>query len=274
MLWGVLVANAFVASLKAALGVTIGSIALVADAIHSAIDASSNVVGLIGMTFAAKPPDREHPYGHRRFETIASLVIGVLMVAGIIEILQRAFTAEHEPEASWPVVAVVAGTIVFNVFISRYEHSRGHALHSSILAADSAHTMSDAFAALVVLAALVGSLMGWSGLDRIAALVVCAIIAWTGVRIIRSNLQALVDASALPREAIEDVAREVSRVRAVRAVRSRRSGDAVHVDLSIIVDGEVPLREAHDTSHDVMDAIRRAFPEVDDVVVHIEPDER
>lgn len=272
MLWGVLAANAFVAALKGGIGIAIGSLALVADAIHSTIDASSNVVGLIGMTVAAKPPDREHPYGHRRFETLASLVIGILMVSGIVEILQRAFTSDHEPEASWPIVAVVGATILLNVGISRFEHRRGAELHSSILHADSAHTASDAFAASVVLASLIGSILGLPGLDRIAALIVCAIIAWTGARIIRTNLRALVDASALPREEIEAVVLAVAGVRAVRDVRSRRSGDAVHVDLAIALDPEQRLEAAHDKSHDVVDAIRDAFPVVDDVVVHIEPD--
>ncbi len=270
----VLIANLTVASVKFAVGFVIGSLALVADAIHSLLDASSNIVGLVGITAAAKPPDRGHPYGHRRFESVASLVIGVLVAAGLVEVLRHAIAAALEggaaPEVTWTAIGAVATTIVVNIAISRYEQSQGNKLRSSILHADADHTMSDALSATTVLASLVAVKCGLTWVDTLAAFAVAAFIGRTAWRLIAFNLGALSDAVAVPTDIVRERALSVSSVKRVDDIRSRRAGDHVYVDLSIHLNGELSLNQAHSIAHEVVDCVK-TIPDVADVVVHTEP---
>lgn len=275
VLWIVLGLNLLVAMGKLAVGSMIGALSLIADGIHSLLDASSNVVGLVGVAAAAKPPDAEHPYGHRRFETLASVVIGLLIAGGLVEILRRVWDGlrgQHAPpEVTWPALAFVAATIVINGFISRYESKRAEALRSSILAADAGHTFSDALAAAAVLASFVAVRLGAGWADLAAAVVVAVFIARTAWKILAINLGVLADRAVLDPRAVHEVACRVEGVRGCHRIRSRGHHDHVHVDLHVHLDPMLPLRDAHAKTHEVIAAIRAAFPEVKDVVIHTEP---
>lgn len=275
VLWGVLGLNLLVAGGKLAVGTITGALSLVADGIHSLLDASSNVVGLVGISLAGKPPDAGHPYGHRRFETIASVAIGLLIAAGLVEILRRVWdglTGDYAPpEVGWLAIAFVAATIVINLGISRYERKRGKELRSSILEADAGHTMSDALAATAVLASFIAVALGVGWADLVAALVVAVFIGRTAWTILATNLGVLADHAVLDPRAVHEVACRVEGVHGCHRIRSRGHHDHVHLDLHIHLDPELPLIDAHSKTHEVMEALRAAFPEVKDVVIHTEP---
>lgn len=275
VLWVVLGLNLLVASGKLAVGAAAGALSLVADGVHSLLDASSNVVGLLGVAAAAKPPDAGHPYGHRRFETIASVAIGLLIAAGLLEIARRVWgglVGDHDPpEVSWLAAIFVAGTIVINLVISRYELRRGRELRSPLLEADAGHTFSDALAAAAVLASFVAVILGVGWADLVGAIVVCLFIARTAYVILATNLGVLADRAVLDPMAVHDVVCRIEGVYGCHQIRSRGHQDHVHVDLHIQLDPLLPLETAHAKTHEVMARIRASFPEVKDVVIHTEP---
>ena len=275
VLFGVLILNALVATTKLSVGAIVGATSLIADGVHSLLDGASNVVGLIGLSMAERPPDAGHPYGHQRFETLATLMIALLIGAGLYEILQAAWggfgTGRAAPGVTWWSIGFVGATIVINLGISRYETRRGNALNSSILHADSAHTYADALAATAVLVAFIAMKLGMTWADPVATLVVAGFIAQTAWSLLRENIDVLADGVRLEPEAVHAVAMAVPGVLGVHQVRSRGNADWIYVDLHVQVEGSLTVDAAHIVSHEVVVAICEAFPNVRDVVAHIEP---
>ena len=268
--------NLGVAAAKLAVGSMSGSIALWADGLHSLLDGSSNVVALVGIWFAHLPPDDHHPYGHRKFEAVAALAIAAFLFFACFEVLTSAvdrFRGGHVVEQSTLMYAVVVATLFVNLFVSRYEKVQGQRLRSDVLLADSAHTGSDVWATLLVLVSLVCARLGWTFVDGAAAIVIAGVIAWAGWKIIERTLPTLSDAALVPAAELVGVAETVPGVRECHDVRSRGVADEVLVDLHILVDPLLPIAEAHQIGHRVEHVVRERWPEVHEVLVHIEPDE-
>jgi cation diffusion facilitator family transporter len=275
VLWLVLGLNLVVAATKLIVGTLAGALSLMADGVHSALDASSNVVGLVGLALARRPADPGHPYGHRRFESMAAVIIGLLIAGGVVEIVRRVvegFVAGREPpRITWVTVAVVAVTVVINLSISAYEARRARTLRSALLHADSRHTFSDALSAGAVLIGFAGVALGVPWADPIAALVVTVFIAHTAYGVLRQNVGTLADEARLDPDAVGRVALGVSGVRQVHQVRSRGAADHVYLDLHVHLDPDMRLADAHAKTHEVAAALREAYPEVADVIIHTEP---
>jgi cation diffusion facilitator family transporter len=159
-----------------------------------------------------------------------------------------------------------------SLFVSWYEARAARQLQSEILAADAMHTRSDLYASLTVLASLTAAKAGYPGLDMVAALFIVLLIGRSGVRIIGQSLHVLSDASRLPPSTVEKVALEVEGVREVHAVRSRGTADAIYMDLHILVDPTLTVAKAHEIAHRVEASLKEQFPDVADMVVHVEPD--
>jgi len=261
--------------IKAWVGKHIDSVAVIADAIHSLLDASSNVVGLIGISIAARPADDNHPYGHRRFETVASVIIGLLIAGSVFElgrtIYEGLLAPHHTPRVSWTSFVAVALTAPLNFALSAYERRRAKQLRSAVLAADAKHALSDAVSACVVLASFAAVAAGWRSADLVAAAVVCVFIVRTAWHVLSTNVGALTDCAQLDPREVKRIALAVEGVRGTHRIRSRGSNDYVYVDLHVHLDPLMPLQQAHSLSHDVADALRTHFENVKDVVVHIEP---
>jgi cation diffusion facilitator family transporter len=275
VLWIVLALNLVVAGLKLSIGLWAGAVALIADGVHSLLDGSSNVVGLVGLRAAAKPPDPGHPYGHRRYEALSAAGIGVLILLGFVGIAQsivERFSVQSEPPrvGPWSVV-VVALTIVVNLGISRYESRRGRELSSRLLEADSQHTLSDAVAAGIVLVSFAGSAAGLPWADVVAATIVCAFIGRTGWLVVQEAFQSLADAAQLDPGAVYDCVVAVPDVLGAHKIRSRGLASHIHVDFHIQLDPNLSLHQAHQITHRVAAAVRARFPGVEDVVIHTEP---
>jgi cation diffusion facilitator family transporter len=275
ILFIVLGLNLTVAAIKLALAATTGALSLLADGIHALLDASSNVVGIVGIAVAGRPADAGHPYGHRRFETLAALCIGLLILSGMAGILRglwEGIAGRRElPEVTALSAGILTLTVLANFAISRYEARKATDLHSGVLQADAGHTLSDTLGSLAVLASFGAAWLGFREADLVAAVVVALLIARTAWSVLRENLGVLADRARLDPLAVHQVAMSIAEVRGAHKIRSRGSADHVHVDLHIHVDPTMTVERAHRVTHDVAGAVRAAFPEVADVLIHTEP---
>jgi cation diffusion facilitator family transporter len=275
VLWLVLALNLAVAAIKLAVGAATGALSLLADGVHALLDASSNVVGLVGIAFASRPADAGHPYGHRRFETLAAVSIGLLILSGMAGVVRGIWDGmmghRPAPTVTWISAGLVFVTIVANLGISRYEARRGTELKSALLAADAGHTLSDTFGAIAVLVSFGAVALGLRWADMIAAVVVSVLIGRTAWSVLGANLGVLADHARLDPHRVREIAMRVDEVRGAHKIRSRGSPDHVHVDLHIHVDPGMTVERAHQITHDVARAVRAAFPEVADVMIHTEP---
>ena len=268
-----LVANYAVAAAKLLYAQQTGTLAFSADGVHSLLDGTSNVVGLIGMRAASKPADDNHPYGHQRFEALAALAIGALILGGLWQIVSRSLAALSGAPAipGWNALYVAGGTFVVNVLVARYEARRGRELKSAILSADARHTASDSLATLVLLVSIVAAHFGVRYADPVAALVIGAVVAHTAWRVLRENVGVLSDERRIEPAAIHKIAMGIDGVQGAHKIRSRGSVDHVAVDLHIHVDPSMSVEVAHKITHEVADRIRAELTEVHDVVIHTEP---
>lgn len=267
--------NAAVAASKLSVAYAFDLVALVADGVHSVLDGSSNVVGLVGLSLAARPPDSGHPYGHRRFESLAALVIGALIATAFFEIVGKVYASFQghapPPHVTWSAVVIVAVTIVVNIGISRYESHHARRLRSALLEADSAHTRSDAFAASAVLLSFGGVALGFTWADWVGAAVVSIFVGRTAWNVISSSVLSLVDSAQLSTDEVRSIVMSVTGVYDAHNIRSRGEQNAVHLDLHIHLNGALSLVEAHHKTHEVKALLMAHFPNVCDVVIHTEP---
>ncbi len=277
VLWIVLFLNLGVALAKYIYGIISGSTAMQADGIHSVFDSAGNVVGLIGISLATKPADHDHPYGHFKFETYASLIIGILLLlaaaevgsSAIISLINNEFNATVTPLS----FVVMVATLIINISVSRYESACGKNLNSEILLADSKHTLSDALVSTGVIIGLVLMQLGFAAADALMALVVMVAILLTAVDVFRAGLQTLSDKSRIPEEDIRAIVLGISGVKKPHMIRSRGTKDEVYVDLHVLVDPNMTVLESHQLSDDIEIRINEAFPQAKDILVHVEPDD-
>lgn len=275
VLWIVLVLNLVVAAAKYFYGLASGSASMQADGIHSVFDSVGNVIGLVGISLAARPADEGHPYGHAKFETYGSLIIGVLLLLAAFEVgssavgkLQSgAYTAQVTPVS----FVVMVGTLVVNLGVTLYERRAGKRLHSQILSADAAHTLSDAFVSIGVIVGLGLVAAGFPMADPIMALFVTVAILITAAGVFRTGLRTLSDHAALPAEDIAAAGSAVPGIIEVHCVRTRGTEAEVYCDLHALVDPSMTVLEAHQLGDAVEQHIIRDFPQVKEVLVHIEP---
>ena len=274
VLWLVLLANWAVASLKIAVGLWIQSTAMTADGLHSFLDGASNVIGLVAMHYASQPADRDHPYGHQKFEALAALAIGVMIGVGAIELGKMAFRAIMEnahPSVAPESIAAMLGTLVVNLVVTRAEQRAGRRLNSTLLLADAQHTLSDVFVSSAVVGSLVISWLSVGRADGIVALGVLGFVVFTGWTIVSQAAGILTDSIRIDPDAVRRTCAAIPDVVAVTDVRSRGMEGSVYVDLKIHVQPQLSIQRAHAASDAVESAISQAFPEVIDVVVHVEP---
>ena len=274
VLWITLGLNLAVSAGKVVVGQLSGSLAMVADGFHSLVDGANNVIGLIVAAFAFRPPDTGHPYGHRKFETAATSLIGIALLALAWEIFSSAFgRSAREPllEISLLNWAMMAATIGVNLFVSWYEAREGRRLGSAFLVADATHTRADLYVSLGVVASFVAALVGVTWADSLVAVVIAAIIACQAGVILLGAFHVLTDRAAIPAEEIERLAAGIAGVVSVDGIRTRGRRDAIYVDLTLRLDGETTLRNAHAVADRIEAALGKAYPGIADVVVHLEP---
>lgn len=274
VLYRVLVLNLAVALVKIVLGYVTGAVSILSEGFHSLTDAASNVVALVGVSIARQPPDADHPYGHRKYETIASLGILIFLIVVLVEVLAAAYDRLVNggiPRVFPEGIGVMTATLVVNLFVVRYELREARRLHSEVLQADAMHTRSDVLTSATVLAALVGVWFGYPWLDPLAALVVAVFIGRAGWHIAQEASRILGDQVVIAEDDVRTVVRSVPEVLGCHHIRTRGPADHVFMDLHIWLDGQTPLEAAHATSHVVKDRLMKRFPQLADVIIHIEP---
>jgi cation diffusion facilitator family transporter len=270
----VLVLNLVVAVAKIVFGYLSGAISILSDGFHSLTDTVSNVVGLAGVQAARKPPDREHPYGHRKYETVAAASIVIFLIIVVAEIVRSAvgrFSRGGQANITLASFVVMVGTMAINLFVVRYERRAGHDLSSEVLIADAMHTRSDVLTSLTVIVALAGARAGLPILDAVAALVVAVFILYAGYEIARDALRILSDRIVIEEDDLHQVVMSVPSVLGCHHIRTRGAVDHVFLDLHIWLDGATRLDEAHRVSHVVKDRLMAKYPQIVDAIIHIEP---
>ncbi|HKI99244.1 MAG TPA: cation diffusion facilitator family transporter [bacterium] len=275
VLWVVLALNLAVAVAKLAIGYSVDSLGMVADGFHSVMDGSSNVIGLVGMYLASRPPDLDHPYGHHKYESFSALAIALLLGLTALEVVRAGITRLGSAEHAKPTAlafAVMVATMVVNALVTHYESRQGRFHKSEVLVADAGHTRSDIFVSLSVLVGLGAAWMQVYWLDALVAFAIAVLIVRIAWQILVRGTSTLMDTTMLKPEEIAAVVDAVPGVRSSSHIRSRGEPPNLFIDLEIQLDPETPLREAHRIAHEVREACLRAF-EATDTVVHMEPDE-
>jgi cation diffusion facilitator family transporter len=277
VLLSVLFANLAVAVAKIVFGYYTRSVAITSDGYHSLTDSFSNIVGLVGLRIARKPPDIDHPYGHRKYETLTAAGIFVALILVVEEVVRNAIEHLRTGEAGTVTgtsFAVMILTLAVNLGVVAYERRKARQLSSELLLADAMHTRSDVFTSLGVIGSLIGVKLGYPILDPIGGLVVAVFIALTGFEIAREASRILTDRIVMEEEDIRRVVMGVPRVVGCHQIRSRGSADHVFLDLHVWVRPDLRLDEAHHISHQVKDALMVKYPEIADAIIHIEPPPR
>ncbi len=271
-------ANLGLAGFKLVAGLLGHSFALVADGIESVSDVVSSTVVFFGLKFAIKPPDEDHPYGHGKAEPIAAVVVGLaLMVAAVfiaIESIELIRIPHALPRAYtlWVLLAVVTVKLVLN----RYVTGVGRELDSSAVESDARHHLSDAVTSAFAFVGISAAL--WTGnaaADDWAALCASPVILFGAVRQLRKPLAELLDTTPSPQveEDVRSTAAEVPGVVELDKCHVRKVGFRYYVDLHVVVDGGISVRQGHAIAHLVEDAVLRSAPRIAEVLVHVEPNE-
>lgn len=261
---------------KLVVGLMTGALSLVADGLDSLFDGLANVVGLVGIELGRRPPDANHPYGHRKIETMAALAIAGLLFLVCWELVRTAFERLLEPRIvfvnSWSYAALLFSIIVQGA-TSIYELRQGRRLNSEILVADALHARASILSSLAVMAGLTAVRLGYPTADSLLALFVALLIAKIGVDIVRENIPPLLDQAAIDESLVAEIVQAVPGVESFHRIRSRGHADASVLDLHVRVAPEITMQEANA----IADEVRRRLLEVEqvsDVTVHVEAQRR
>jgi cation diffusion facilitator family transporter len=270
----IFVINIATALAKGSYGLLTSSLSMTADGLHSLFDSTSNIIGLVGISLAARPPDKEYPYGHAKFETFASLGIALLLFASCFQLALAAANRlqnQSAPQITELSFGIMGITLLINISVSAYEYFLGKRLKSSILVADSMHTRSDIFASVGVILGFVAIEMGYPLADPVIALLICGLILLTGLEIVKDSSKVLLDKALVEESLIVDLAKSVEGVCTCHRVRTRGLAGEIYVDMHVGVNSLLSIEAAHKVSEDVEGVIKSKVPGVRDVVVHLEP---
>jgi cation diffusion facilitator family transporter len=272
------VVNLLLAATKIAAGVMGNSYVLIADGIESCADIASSVIVWSGLRVSEIPADANHPFGHGRAETIASVIVSFLLLGAAVLIAVQSFyeiTHPHNSPRAFTLVVLLAVVLIKEVLF-RLAWRTGTSLESAALKADAWHHRSDALTSIAAFIGITIALIGGKGYetaDDWAALVACGIIAWNGVRMLRVALEELMDTSVSPAivEQVRRIAGDVEGVTAIEKCRVRKVGLYLALDIHVVVDGDFTVRHGHTIAHQVVEKLRASQHRINDVVVHIEP---
>ena len=274
-----IIVNILLSAFKLFAGITARSAAMVSDGVHSITDLISTVIALIGIKLAGKKPDKEHPYGHERFECVATLILAVLIASVGIGIGWAGFTtilSGEYSEISVPgLLALVAAVISIGVKEAVFWYMKGvaKAVDSGALMADAWHSRADGLSSIGSFIGILGARMGFPVMDSVAAIVICLFILKTAVTISLDAISKLTDKACSDDivEAMRTVVLAQECVEGIDRLRTRMFGNRIYVDVDICVDPEKTLTQAHGIAQVVHDAIEGQFPKIKHCMVHVNP---
>ena len=270
--------NTALSVFKLLAGILAHSGAMISDAVHSASDVLSSFIVIIGVKLAAREPDRDHPYGHERFECVAAIVLAVVLAGTGVLIGYRAVAAivKGEEGAAVPgVLALVAAAVSIASKEIMYWYTRAYAkrLGSAALMASAWDHRSDALSSVGALIGIAGARMGFAITEPLASLVICVFILKAAYDCFRDAAQKMVDRAcdAGTEQAIADCVLSQSRVLGIDRLQTREFGSRIYVDLEIRLDGNLTLYESHAIAEQVHDRIEAEFPSVKHIMIHVNP---
>ena len=270
----ILCLNWFVAFLKIVVGYMSKSQSIRANGFHSISDGFSNILGLVGIWYASQSRDKDHPYGHKKYETLAAAGIAGLLFAVSFDIVRHAIIRFFDPvipEISLLSIMVMVVTLAINMWIVKYELAIGKKLQSDILISDSMHTRADIFLSLSVIIGMIVIRSGYPMIDPFVAVIIAFFIGHTAFEILKESSQVLCDRTALDAHVVKDVVKNIDGVSECHKIRTRGREDDIHIDLHVLLPDETPLVKSHQISYNIENEIKKNIPGVTDVVVHIEP---
>ncbi len=275
--------NVLLSAFKLFAGIFGHSAAMVSDAVHSLSDVFATLIAYIGRRISEKPADKEHPYGHERFECIASILLGAILIAtgvrigvGCAEsIINKTYLTAAEPG----VIALVAAvaSIVTKEAMFWYTLHQAKRIKSSAFRADAWHHRSDALSSVGALIGIGAARMGYPVMDQVAGLIISVVILFVAAGIIKDAVNSMLDRAAAPeveesmRRAINEYAEETGNRVDIDSLITRVFGDKIYVDLELGVDGDMKLKDAHDIAEGVHSLIEKNFADVKHVMVHLNP---
>ncbi len=276
--WVGIVVNLGLVIVKFIVGFLGASQAVIADAVHSLSDMFTDFAVILGVKFWSAPPDEDHPYGHQRIEALITIVIGLAIAIVALGLAYKSLftiSAINIKQTGWIAILGPALSIVFKEIMYRWTIIVGKQAKSKAVIANAWHHRSDALSSVPVLIAVAASALNpnWAFIDRIGAFIVSIFILKVSWDIISPSISELADrgASIKDREFIKKIAIGVNGVKDVHAIRTRKFGENLYVDLHILVDPEISVRSGHNISEQVKKELLINGPEILDVVVHLEP---
>lgn len=279
----VTIVNATVNTLLALLKIIIGyfgySQALIADGLHSFSDLITDGLVFIAARMGAQSPDKEHPYGHRRIETIGAIIISLVLVGVAVGIaydtIEHLVIGLHFKKPEWSVIVVAIVSVIANEGLFRYTYRQGNKIQSDLLRTNAWHNRSDALVSLVVLVSVIGTMLGVSYLDSIGALLIAALILKMGIKMIWGNIQELIDTAVDEKtlEQITDSIKATPGIVALHQLRTRSHGGNILVDVHVQVSPDISVSEGHYIGEQVHLMLINNYERIADVTVHIDPED-
>ncbi len=271
--------NVFQTLIKIGFGILGQSAALIADGIHSLSDLLSDLLVIIAVRLGSREADHEHPYGHRRFETIATVILGtgLIGVGGAIawSVMERMAHPEHLPVPNVLSLGIAAVSILVNEWLYHYTKRIAKTTRSKLLLANAWHQRSDAISSLVVLFGIGAVMLGYPLADAVAAIVVALMVAKIGLNLVLESIKELVDTS-LPPTLVDEIRMAIHAIDGVEGIhllRTRQMGEDALIDAHIVVDPRITVSEGHMIGDIVRDDLIRRFDDVMDVLVHVDPED-
>lgn len=267
-------ANLAVLALKLFAGISTGSSAILSDALHSLADVANNALALMVSRISRAPPDRRHPYGHRKFETLAVFGFAALLSVMAFEIATGALRRIGEPvRLDGAALLVMLAVLAINTVVAGWQHYWARRLGSQLLQADARHTAGDVLTTVAVIAGWQVAARGRPWLDTVFAVLLSLLVLYLAYGLFRRAIPALVDEAAVDPQRLAGYIAAVQGVERVSRVRSRHVGDQAAADVVVHVGAELSTEAAHEIADAVEDTLKRHFG-IRDVVVHVEPSPR
>ena len=281
VLWQILLLNILVSAGKTFWGLISNSNAMLADGIHSLTDGTSNIVALVAMRIASKPLDDNHPYGHHKYESFASAIIGIMLlfmatkiVINSIDSLSQFFRYGNTPDIDVTAVSfiVMIITLCINIFVVIFERNKGRLLKSDVLTSDAKHTLSDIWVTIGVIVALILVKLGIHIADSIVSIFVAIAIFYAAYEIFKGVNTTFSDEARLDPNEVIDKVNAFDGISYCHSVRTRGTGAFIYMDLSIHVNPQITIQEGHDIATSLEKWLLQHYDRLEDVVIHVEPD--
>ncbi|MCG6937630.1 MAG: cation diffusion facilitator family transporter [Gammaproteobacteria bacterium] len=265
-------ANLVVLTAKVIIALSTGSMAILADAVHSLTDLTNNIIAWIVMRFSSKPADHEHPYGHRKFETLAVFILASLLLVLAFELVINTIRKEEAEVVSTGIeLAVMLCVLAINILVTIWQHNWARRLDSDILRADATHTFADVLITGTVIGGWQLSARGYGWADRACAIAIALFVIYLAYSLFRRVIPVLLDQYAIEPGELRELIESVPGVKNVYKIRSRWIGKSCAIDLTISVDPELSTRDSHAIADNIESIIEKNF-KTSDITIHVEPD--